>query len=144
MSDIRQELKERVAKGWIKSIDCDAGWDWILADLNAKMKYLDFNYKITQVKEKFGTLRFYYQPLIQKQVVLDIMDDVVQNAEQLSATTCELCGNSSRCAIASRGVKYDQTVGIKYSNNGNPNGWLKTLCDTCAEPIGYRASKEEW
>lgn len=144
MSDVRKELEERIAKGWIKSIDCDAGWDWILADLNAKMKYLDFNYKITQVKEKFGTLRFYYEPLIQKKVVLDIMDDVVQNAEQLSAFTCEICGNSSRCSMPSRGVNYDPTVSIKYSNNGNPNGWLKTLCDTCAEPIGYRASKEEW
>lgn len=138
MNDIRKELEERIAKGWIKSIDCDAGWDWILADLNAKLKYLDFNYKITQVKEKFGTLRFYYEPLIQKQVVLDIMDDVVQKAEELSASTCELCGNSSRCSIARLGVKYDQTVGIKY--NG---GWYKTLCNSCAEPIGYRASKEE-
>lgn len=139
MSDVRQELKERIAKGWIKSIDCDAGWDWILADLNAKLKYLDFNYRINQVKEKYGTLRFYYEPLIQKRVVLDIMDDVVQKAEELSASTCELCGNSSRCSIPSRGVTYDPTVGIKY--NG---GWYKTLCDTCAEPIGYKSSKEVW
>lgn len=140
MSDVRKDLEARFAKGWPAVVECDAGWDWILEDLNAKLKYLDFNYKINQVKEKFGTLRFYYEPLIQKKVVLDIMDDVVQKAEELSASTCELCGNSSRCAIASRGVKYDPTVGIKYSEGG----WYKTLCDTCAEPIGYQASKEEW
>ena len=139
MSDVRKELEKRFAKGWPQSIECNTGWDWILADLNAKLKYLDFNYRINQVKEKYGTLRFYYEPLIQKEVVLDIMDDVVQKAEELSASTCELCGNSSRCAIASRGVKYDSTVGIKY--NG---GWYKTLCDTCAEPIGYTSSKEVW
>lgn len=138
MSDVREELISRIAKGWIQSIDCDAGWDWILEDLNAKLKYLDFNYKINQIKEKFGTLRFYYEPQLTKEVVLDLMDDAVTIAEQLSASTCEICGNSSRCAIASRGVKYDQTVGIKYND-----GWYKTLCDSCAEPIGYRASKEE-
>ena len=129
----------RIATGWIKSIDCGSGWDWILEDLAAKLKYLDFNYKINQVKEKYGTLRFYYEPLIQKKVVLDIMDDVVQSAEQLSAFTCEICGNSSKCSMPSRGVKYDPTVGIKHNS-----GWYKTLCDACAEPIGYQASKEEW
>lgn len=139
MSDVREELEGRFVKGWPAVIECDTGWDWILEDLAAKLKYLDFNYKINQVKEKFGTLRFYYEPLIQKEIVLDIMDDVVQKAEELSASTCELCGNSSRCAIASRGVKYDPTVGIKYNS-----GWYKTLCDTCAEPIGYKSSKEVW
>jgi len=114
--NVREELEGRFAKGWPAVVSCDSGWDWILEDLNAKLKYLDFNYKINQIKEKFGTLRFYYGPLIQKKVVLDIMDDVVQNAEQLSASTCEICGNSSRCSIPSRGVKYDPTVGIKYNS----------------------------
>ena len=139
MIDIREELEGRFARGWPESIDCDTGWDWILKDLNTKLKYLDFNYKINQIKEKYGTLRFYYEPLLQKEVVLDIMGDIVQKAEELSASTCELCGNSSRCAIASLGVKYDKTVGLKLSKTG----WYKTLCDSCAEPIGYRSSKEE-
>lgn len=144
MRDVRQRLIERIPSGWIKSIDCDSGWDWILQDLNAKLEYLDFNYKINQVKEKFGTLRFYYTPQITKGVVRDLMDDAVSTAERYSATTCELCGKSSMMSDSSKGVEFDKTVSLKYSNNGNPNGWLKTLCDTCAEPLGYENSKEVW
>jgi hypothetical protein len=140
----REKLEARFAKGWIRSIDCDPGWDWILEDLDKKLSYLDFNYKLTQIKEKFGTLRFYYQAQMTKDVVLDLMDDAVRTAELYSSTTCELCGKSSMMSDTSKGVDFDRTVSLKYSNNGNSNGWLKTLCDPCAEPIGYENSKEVW
>lgn len=57
-----------------------------------------------QVKEKFGTLRFY----------IDGGDDVVRGmialAEGMSAVTCEICGNSGQ--VRSR-----------------PRTWIRTLCD---------------
>lgn len=59
-----------------------------------------------QVKEKFGTLRFY----------VDYEDDYTQGvlamAEAMSAVTCEICGNPGEL----RG-----------------GGWLCTLCDEHAE-----------
>ncbi len=120
-----------------KWISCDAGWDWILFDLHGKLKYLDFNYEIHQVKEKFGTLRFYYESLKTQEVVLSLMDDAVSAAERLSASTCEICGNTSTISDQKRGINFDRTVGLKSSHNGDPNGWLKTLCDGCASPLGY-------
>jgi hypothetical protein len=56
----------------------------------------------TQIKEKFGTLRFYYDGGD------DYVDGIVRMAESMSSVTCETCGNPGT-----------QTYG----------GWIKTLCD---------------
>jgi hypothetical protein len=57
---------------------------------------------LDQVKEKFGTLRFYYTGGD------DIIDGMVRMAESMSAVTCETCGNPGR----TRG-----------------RGWIYTACD---------------
>jgi hypothetical protein len=57
---------------------------------------------VTQVKEKFGTLRFYYDGGDEK------IDGMVRMAEAMSAVTCEVCGN----------------VG-----NFRGRGWYYTSCD---------------
>lgn len=55
-----------------------------------------------QVKEKFGTLRFYYDGGD------DYIRGIVSMAESMSGVTCEVCGNP-----------------------GTPNshGWIKTTCE---------------
>jgi hypothetical protein len=45
---------------------------------------------VTQVKEKFGTLRFYYDGGDEK------IDGMVTMAEAMSAVTCEVCGNAGK------------------------------------------------
>ena len=57
---------------------------------------------VVQVKEKFGTLRFYYDGGDDK------IDGMVRMAESMSAVTCEKCGKPGT------------------STGG---GWIKTLCD---------------
>ena len=57
-----------------------------------------------QVKEKFGTLRFYYTGGD------ETIEGMVSMAEGLTKKTCEDCG----CPGSSRG-----------------GGWIRTLCDTC-------------
>ena len=135
---IKERLIERIPEHWGKWIGCDDGWNWILEDLDQKLSYLDPNYELNQVKEKFGTLRFYYQPSVRKDIKLDLMDDAVTIAEMLSASTCEVCGNSSRISSSDKGVKYDLTVGLKVSG-----GWYKTLCASCAEGTGYVRVKND-
>jgi hypothetical protein len=56
-----------------------------------------------QVKEKFGTLRFYYNGGD------DIVDGMVRMAESWSAVACEECG---------------------APGTQNSRGWIKTLCET--------------
>jgi len=71
---------------------------------------------VVQVKEKFGSLRFYY----------DGGDDVIRGmvsvAESMSSRTCEKCGAPGK------------RVG---------GGWITTLCKTHAEEAGIFETEEE-
>jgi hypothetical protein len=69
-----------------------------------------------QVKEKYGTLRFYSHGGD------DIIDGMIRMAEAMSAVTCEVCGNPGK------------TVG---------GGWVRTLCKTHAEEQNYGWEDEE-
>ena len=91
--------------GWYRLIDtlCDTIQGYI--DRNRKYNAIDIaQVTAVQVKEKFGTLRFYY----------DGGDDTVRGmvwlAENLSAEICENCGNPGTLVRT---------------------GWMRTLCDTC-------------
>ena len=64
----------------------------------------------SQIKEKYGTLRFYYYGGD------DYVDGVVAMAEYLSGLTCETCGAPGK----SRG-----------------GGWIRTLCDEHAKKENY-------
>ena len=57
---------------------------------------------VEQVKEKFGSLRFYYRGGD------DAIDGMVRMAESMSVVTCEVCGNAGKI---------------------RRNGWLRSLCD---------------
>ena len=101
--------------------ECGDGWFIIVDLLMSNIQHLiDWNnqnfekgytqYKqvpqvtLDQVKEKFGTLRFYYTGGD------DVIDGMVRMAESMSAVTCESCGNPG-----------EQTRG----------GWIKTICSPC-------------
>lgn len=62
--------------------------------------------RASQVKEKFGTLRFYMTSQTPE------MDTIIAEAERKSAITCEVCGKKGRV----RG-----------------RGWLYTACAPCAK-----------
>jgi hypothetical protein len=126
----QEELNEKrlATPGWYGCIAPD-GWKRIVEETDAKLAYLDPKYKITQIKEKFGTLRYYYETSKRSQLVWEIMNAVVREAERESATTCEVCGNSSSRSIQSKGVKFDPTAVLKVS--GGQYGWYKVICDSC-------------
>ena len=74
---------------------------------------------LDQVKEKFGTLRFYYSGGD------DYISGLVSMAESMTAVTCESCGN------------------IGESRGG---GWIHTYCETCEEAreLARKKQDEEW
>jgi hypothetical protein len=74
---------------------------------------------LDQVKEKFGTLRFYYSGGD------DIIDGMVRMAESMTGVTCEECGN----------------VGERRGG-----GWVHTYCTPCEEAREIKRAKEmeEW
>jgi hypothetical protein len=71
---------------------------------------------VTQVKEKFGTLRFYYNGGD------DIIDGMVRMAEGMSGCTCEECGKPG---------------------GRRSGGWIVTLCDEHAEARGIYVDDED-
>jgi hypothetical protein len=99
--------------------ECGDGWFDLLDVLCAQLTALDpatddngdaWPIRAMQVKEKYGTLRFYIGPAPDEALTL------IGFAEAMSARICETCGDRGR----TRGT-----------------GWLKTLCDPCAEKEGY-------
>lgn len=92
--------------GWYNIIDklCDniqSHIDWYNRD-GEKVPQL----VAVQVKEKFGTLRFYTNP------TTDYFRGLIDMAEAMSEITCEVCGTPGK----RRG-----------------GGWIKTLCDEHAK-----------
>ena len=91
--------------------ECGDGWFNILDQLMGNIQHhIDWKNKkeevvaqvtLNQVKEKFGTLRFYYSGGD------DYIDGLVTMAESMSGVTCEDCGSPGT-----------QTQG----------GWIKTAC----------------
>lgn len=126
-------------KGWYGCIAPD-GWKNIIEDLDRMLAYLDPNYEIHQVKEKFGTLRFYYGTTLEDRDIEEMMDALIQHAEMLSAKVCEVCGNSSYIMRARWGNKFDDTAVLKSTRGG---GWVKTICDSCDPEGVYRRIESE-
>ena len=127
--DIEQRLLNRIPQGWGKYISCGEGWYWILDALDHKLSYLDSDYELNQVKEKFGTLRFYFSSK-KDGMINEIMQDCVTRAEYQSESTCEYCGKS----LYLRSPNFDRSVKLREG------GWVKTLCDPCDE---IRKAKRE-
>lgn len=83
------------------------GWKPLVEKLVGDIIKIDPDVEVTQVKEKFGGLRFYVSG------ANDQVYDLIEQAEAVSLKICEECGT---------GV----TVTTKPVN-----GWILTLCRKC-------------
>lgn len=190
-ADDIQKILSRIPPRWGRWISCDKGWYPLVIELDQKLAEIYPDYQLHQVKEKFGTLRYYVgfpdlktqleiemketQPIpgtinprwlrtsdgertAQQQYELDKwyyekylpmfdseeylqqyeeleperqrrvelskkMEETIQEYENLSAVTCELCGADA------------QVLARSY--------WYKTLCPTCADKEGYLPIPDE-
>lgn len=92
------------------------GWKKIVEDLIDDLISLGWDGTILQVKEKFGTLRFYIGS------GNEALWARISEAENLSAVTCEVCGEP----------------GQQYYD-----GWITTLCPTHAKEQGRELDDED-
>jgi len=111
MTTWQEEFNDkRLAEGGWYGCDVGDGWQKIIMEADEQLAFIDPDYKIHQVKEKFGTLRFYFgtdKVGIEQQIMLAI----TYSAERRSSSTCEDCG--------------------KYGRYRPQLGWVRTLCNDC-------------
>ena len=81
-----------------------------------KGNYL-YDYRIAQIKEKFGTLRWYDEGAPDS--IYKEIQDIIYKYEEISAHTCITCGKSA----------------IKIST-----GWISPFCDKCAGKLSDRVN----
>lgn len=96
-------------------IACNDGWYQLIYDLSSAIEDIALELKkqgvsestlpeVSQIKEKFGGLRFYVHNLYGD------MDELISAAEEQSMKTCEMCGKP----------------GTRRAKD-----WVQTLCDEC-------------
>ena len=107
---------EKIKTCWdLFGIECGKGWYELLKPLFEYIENYNKNKKddekiiIKQVKEKFGTLRFYTS------FETDELSELISNAEDESSKTCELCGSKEHV--------------------GHTFGWITTCCEECAKKM---------
>ena len=93
---------EKLDVDYQKTIPDDAKAKGIL-----ELGYDIYTFKVTQVKEKFGTLRFYTNGCSEE------MYARIREAENQSAEICEICGELG-------------TISRRH-------GWTSTMCEKCIE-----------
>jgi hypothetical protein len=108
-----------------KKFECLDGWMDILYRLSSKLEvliqkstpdqYFGRPYA-TQVKEKYGGLRFYMNHNT------DEMEELIEKAEKEAKETCEMCASRGKFCVK--------------------NKWYQTLCETCAAENGYTVSEK--
>ncbi|MCY1191573.1 hypothetical protein D9M71_267670 [compost metagenome] len=118
--DIEMELHKKYPKilGYITEeghyktrlwggFQCGDGWHQLVSTLcstiQSRIESTGHEVKVSQVKEKFGALRFYIHGGD------DHISGMIDLAEEISAVTCEVCGNPGQ--------------------KKNVQGWLITRCD---------------
>lgn len=111
---------------WIKPgvvrIEIGPGWYDIIVRLMRNLTDYSSFYKlvpldICQIKEKFGGLRFYYDPVDGwDEADMHVIDYFIDRAEAESIKTCENCG-------------------VTESVTTGGEGWIKTYCPKCREVL---------
>jgi hypothetical protein len=121
-----EAILRRIPDGWGRWLNVDAGWYPLVVATDTQLARLDPHYRVHQIKEKFGTLRYYFQASSDDPDpdLLDAMDAITDDAEHASVITCERCGQP----------------GILHQS---PRDRVKTLCPSCAEQLGYIVVGEE-
>ena len=118
-------------------IECPEGWYDTVKDVCDKIEAINntvgkdhhFEIQAIQVKEKFGTLRFYLNSYPQEnatdeemetaRLFEEICEDIVVRAEYLTESVCQVCGRP-----------------IFEGNKVVSRGWIGYYCPECAEKKG--------
>jgi hypothetical protein len=95
------------------TIECGPGWVHLVNLVRAEATLRGI--RLTQIKQKFGTLRVYYAFDVPNKALADEYQQLLDALDLVSAYTCERCGVPSRLTTSK-------------------TGWINTLCEDCRPP----------
>jgi hypothetical protein len=110
----------------------DDGWYELLDKAMGKIQYLCDKFSTPenevqviadQIKEKYGTLRFYVHIVGANEIESSILYSFVDRAEAESVYTCEITGRRGTLC--------------------NKRGWVRTLSKEKAQELGYNTKEEK-
>lgn len=122
--DALVDILSRIPPHWGRWIDCEEGWFPLIVELHQQLLELDPHYVVRQVKEKYGSLRYYAGSSIVDSVAQERFSALLDIAERFSKTVCEVCGNSARLSVSN-----------------DPDPWYKTICTTCADNVAANTGR---
>jgi len=83
------------------------GWVPIVRKLCEDVEEIDVGIDVHQIKEKFGSIRFYYTTLSSREDI----NELIKDAQSQAKRTCQRCGEPGE----------DRSV----------NNWITVLCNDC-------------
>ena len=118
-ADALRRILARIPPRWGRRIDTGPGWYPLIIELDQQLAQTDPGYTVHQVKEKFGSLRYY----VEESDGLSAEGQarcaaLINEAEKRSASTCEICG-------------------VPGTLHANARRWFRTLCASDAAESGY-------
>ena len=88
-----EKLKKKIVPEYRKTIDVDEGWYQLVVDCDKELTGADPDYRIYQVKEKFGGLRYYTRPSnLDDKDTLKRIADIIAKYEDIASKTCSATG----------------------------------------------------
>lgn len=89
-----------------------------IRDALIEANFLD-EYRISQIKEKYGTLRWYDFGATQR------VHDIISKYEYISGFICPHCGRP-------------------YAKRFDSGGWIYTVCENCASKMFPKMTHQDW
>lgn len=108
-NEIKSAYTDRPING--RFFECSNGWDELIVDCMKELIAAGWDKRVAQIKEKYGTLRFYPRGCTDEQW------DIISKYEELSYNTCEICGDT-------------ETAKVRGEH------WFSCMCDACWEEHG--------
>ena len=111
---ILEQITSRINSAYGKVIACDPGWHELVCKCHLELLAMDPNYEVFQVKEKFGSLRYYFGT---KSTDLKefMMWKVSEKYMFLSEKTCEITGKAGKLMFKQGLYK---TLAEEYEKDG--------------------------
>ena len=86
------DVLSHIHQDWPQILNINFGWFSLVTTLHKKIKHIDPTYRIIQIKQKFGSLRYYIETQYAYGTIeRSIIDSLISHAEMRSVNMCEQC-----------------------------------------------------